>query len=200
MKEEKDFKFDKRATSYDDGFEGKLSRRFYNLLIQNVEFIEGMNLLDVGCGTGTLLKKFSGVCKINGFGIDMEENMIAEAKKKCPKMKIKIAKSEETGFENNQFDVITACMAYHHFFDKIGFANEAARILKHGGYLYIADPNFPLIIRKPLNGILKLLKITGFFGTAEEIYINFKELGFELCDVKKDKYAQVVKMKLVRCN
>lgn len=200
MKQEKDFRFGKRAESYDYGLEGKSSRRFYNLLLQNVEIIQGMKLLDVGCGTGALLKKFSEKCEINGFGIDMEENMIAEAWKKCPEMKFKVAKCEDTGFENNQFDVITACMAYHHFFSKRGFANEAARILKHGGYLYIADPNFPVIVRKPLNGILKLLKITGFFGTAEEIYNNFKEFGFEFCDVKKYKYAQVVKMKLIRCN
>ena len=32
----KDFKFDKRAAAYDEGFEGKFSQRFYNVLLNNI--------------------------------------------------------------------------------------------------------------------------------------------------------------------
>jgi len=54
--------------------------------------------------------------------------MIAEAKMKCPDVNIQVSTCEHTPFYNQQFDAITACLAYHHFADKKGFAREMARI------------------------------------------------------------------------
>ncbi len=197
MDKRQDFKFDKRAVSYDDGFEGKLSKRFYNLLLNRIEVTQGTAILDVGCGTGTILKKLSERADISGYGIDVEENMIAVAKAKCPDMQISVSTCTQTPFEDGQFDIVTACMAYHHFDDKKGFAKEAARIIKDKGYLYITDPRFPLVIRKPLNTALRIHKIAGYFGTSEEIARFFSEYGFTLVDVGFDKYAQCLKMQRV---
>ena len=36
---QKDFKFDKRAASYDVGFEGKFSQRFYSVLLTSLDLI-----------------------------------------------------------------------------------------------------------------------------------------------------------------
>jgi ubiquinone/menaquinone biosynthesis C-methylase UbiE len=197
MPENKDFKFDKRASSYDDGVEGKASGKFYRVLLEQVKAIPGMSLLDVGCGTGTILRRIADKTPIQGFGIDVEEQMILAARKKCPDMDIRVSPCEHTPFNNQQFDAITACMAYHHFSDKKGFAEEAARILKPGGAVYIADPRFPLIIRKAMNGILKLLRLEAFFGTPDETYETFRAFGFQLDGVTKDSYVQVVKMKRI---
>ncbi len=197
MNKNKDFKFDKRAASYDEGFEGKLSKRFYNLLLNRIDVKKGASVLDVGCGTGTILKRISERANINGYGIDVEENMIAEAKSKCPDMSISVSSCSQTSFKNGQFDIVTACMAYHHFDDKIGFAKEAARVLKTDGCLYITDPNFPFIIRKTMNLAFRIHKIAAHFGTSQEIAADFKEYGFELVDVGKDKYAQCVKLRKV---
>jgi len=191
----RDFKFDKRASSYDEGFEGKLSKKFYKLLLNQIELGQGATVLDVGCGTGTILKKLDELDEINGFGIDLEENMIIEAKQKCPKMDILVSTCTKTPFENNKFDIITSCMAYHHFDDKQGFAMEVSRIIKPGGYLYITDPRFPWVIRKPLNLALRLHKIAGYFGTPKEIERAFGEYGFKLVDFKYDMYAQCIKLR-----
>lgn len=195
MGKNKDFKFDKRAAAYDDGFEGSLSKRFYNLLLDRIDVGQGAAVLDVGCGTGTILKKLAERTQISGYGIDVEENMIAEARSKCPKMEISVSSCTETPFDDCQFDIITACMAYHHFDDKRGFAKEAARILKPGGHLYITDPRFPFVIRKLLNLALRIHKIAGYFGTTKEIESTFTEYGFEFVNVGYDKYAQCVKLK-----
>ena len=152
-------------------------------------------VLDVGCGTGYLLQQMSKQQEIEGYGIDIEPNMIEEARKKCPEMDILVSPCEKTPFDNNEFDVITACMAYHHFSDKEKFAEEASRILKRGGYVYIADPRFPYLVRKPINGILKLFRITGKFFTAKEITANFNRFGFELDCVNRKGIVQVIKLK-----
>ena len=191
----KDFSFKKRAARYDKGIMGMMSRKFYNLLLKTVELRDGCAVLDVGCGTGALLSMMAQKKRIRGFGIDAEENMIAEAAIKCPGMGIRQSRSENMQFDKQIFDVLTACMAYHHFIDKDGFASEAARVLKTGGALYIADPRFPAPVRGLLNTIFRLANVAGEFNGPDEIARRFGPYGFELDGVAKDGYAQVVKLR-----
>lgn len=190
--EKKDFKFDSLAEEYDDNFEGKLSKKFYNLLSKNVILNKNDRVLDVGCGTGTVLKSFSDKCEINGFGIDVEQKMISIAKEKCPKMDIRVCSCESTPFEDESFNVITACMAYHHFPNKEAFIKESYRLLKIGGKLYIADPCFPFLVRKIMNGVLSLLKVVGEFFVEKELKEQFEKFGFCEVEYKKDSFAQMI--------
>lgn len=191
-KNKKDIKFDKMATEYDEGIEGKLSKKFYGLVTENVELTENCKVLDVGCGTGTILKRLNDKCVIDGYGIDVEENMLSEAREKCPTMNIRLCSCDDTPFESDSFDVIVACMAFHHFPDKIAFAKEAARILKTGGKLYIADPKFPLPVRKVINTALSIHKVVGEFYKFEEIAEIITPHGFEQIGYESDAYAQIV--------
>ena len=192
MSEKKDFKFDKKAEKYDDSYEGKLSEKFYTLVNENVQLTDGMTVLEMGCGTGTILHRLSRRCSISGYGIDVEEKMLEQARKKCPDMQIINCSCDNTPFEDSSFDVIVACMAYHHFPDKDGFSKECARLLKKGGRLYIADPKLPLPIRKVLNTALDIHKINGRIYTADEMNANFSEYGFKRTFDKSDAYAQII--------
>jgi ubiquinone/menaquinone biosynthesis C-methylase UbiE len=194
-KKEKEFSFSSRASKYDDGLEGKASQKFYNLLLREIKLRPGIAILDVGCGTGKLLSKFANTCEINGYGIDVEENMIHEAKAKNMNMQFDVSRCDAMPFAGETFDVVTACMAYHHFDNKQGFIKEAARVLKADGVLYIADPIFPWIVRKVLNRILKIFRVVGEFYTAKEIENQFAENGFITERFAVDGYAQVIKLK-----
>jgi len=194
--EKKDLDFGKRAHKY-DGSWGRILSRFYRLLLKQVKLSPDMTILDVGCGTGIMLRKMADSCPIIGYGIDMEENMIKEAQHKCPEMNIQISRCEETPFEDNTFDTIIACLAYHHFSDREGFAKESARILKPGGSLYIADPHYPKIIRKLMNAFFNHRRIAGGFYTPDEIFEDLAAFGFEPDGYVFDGLAQVVKLKLV---
>lgn len=193
-KAQRDFSFSKRAASYDEGFEGKLSKRFYKLLQNEVQLCAGMRVLDVGCGTGALLKGLCGKGNIDAYGIDVDANMLSVAVRECPACSFRQAPGEKIPFADQSFDVLTACMAYHHFPDKEGFAREAARVLRPGGVLYIADPRFPFVIRKGLNGASRLFRVTGAFFTAAEIADKFSEYGFSFSGAAYDGYAQTVKL------
>ncbi|MDO5559225.1 MAG: class I SAM-dependent methyltransferase [Oscillospiraceae bacterium] len=192
MNIKKDIKFDKRACKYDDDYEGKLSEKFYCFVTDNVVLKPNYKILDAGCGTGTILRRLNDKCAVDSYGIDVEENMLKEAREKCPGMSIQLCSCDNTPFEDNTFDVITACMAYHHFPDKQGFVKEAARILKSGGTLYIADPKFPLPIRKVINTALNVHNIVGEFHNAQEIAELTAPYGFYQTGYKSDAYAQIV--------
>jgi len=195
MGELKDIDFGKRASSYDDGIEGWASKKFYNLLLREVKLEPGASILDVGCGTGALLSKFAGECDIKGYGIDISEKMIEQARRKCPQMTFQIARCDEIPFADQTFDIMTSCMAYHHYDNKEGFAKEAARVLKPGGVLYIADPRFPWLVRKSMNGIFRLFRIAGAFDKPQEIEARFTNSGFTGAGFVLDGFAQLVRLK-----
>ena len=191
----KDFDFSKFAATYDDGTMGKASKRFYNLLLREAEIEPGAKVLDVGCGTGTVLKSLSCKTDIDGYGTDIEENMLAEARKKCPHMSFTLASCDNLPFDNGTFDCLISCMAFHHFINKDGFAKEAARIMKPGGVLYIADPRFPWLIRKVINGFFRLIRIEAAFYNSQEIESRFAKCGFVGIGTATHGYAQLIKLK-----
>ena len=182
----RDIKFNKRASVYDVQFEGRLSKKAYLLITKTIELSPGDKILDVGCGTGTILKKLNDKCSIEGFGIDIEEKMIEQAKIKCPKMKIQRCDCSNTPFENEAFDSVVACMTFHHFYDQLAFAKEVSRILRKGGKLYIADPKFPALLRKIINLILLRHNLAGKLNTNQEITQIFSPYGL----VKKEKKSE----------
>ena len=99
----KDFKFDKRAEKYDDHFEGKLSKVFYQLIYENIDLPDSTEVLDVGCGTGTILKGLAQNHNIKGHGIDVEPAMIKIAKEKCVGMDIQLCSCDSTPFADGTF-------------------------------------------------------------------------------------------------
>ena len=197
MNDKRDFRFDNKAEKYDDSYEGRLSEKFYDLVTENVRLTEDMAVLEMGCGTGTILYRLSQKCPIRGFGIDVEEKMLEQARKKCPDMQMIGCSCDDTPFGDGSFDVIVACMAYHHFPDKDSFSKECARLLKKGGRLYIADPKLPLPIRKAVNTALEIHKINGKVYTADEVADNFAGYGFCRAFDRCDGYAQLVCMERI---
>lgn len=190
-----DFDFSKRAAKYDSGIEGKVSRKFYDAVLAQVDIKPGSNVLDVGCGTGYLLRKMRQQADFAGYGIDVEAEMISVANQACPDMDIQLSSCDATPFEDNMFDVVAACMAYHHFGNKEGFVQEVSRIIKTGGVLHIADPCFPLVIRKAINILARLFKKTGAFFSPEELVAQFALFGFEKQAVYRKGFVQVVALK-----
>ncbi|HEX3028026.1 MAG TPA: class I SAM-dependent methyltransferase [Clostridia bacterium] len=147
--------YNKIASNYDETFDGKYTLEFKLQLSNVVRLENGYRVLDVACGNGTLLKLLSDKKQIQAYGVDISENMLNEAKKKFPEMVFAYANSSELPFESDFFDAITVSAAFHHFTEPEKFLSEAWRILKRGGYLYIADPYFPPVIRQITNLILR---------------------------------------------
>jgi len=107
------FAYNNKADNYNDTFDGKFTKRFKDLLCKNMVLEKGTNVLDVACGNGTLLKMLSTKNEIHGYGIDISDKMISNAKKNCNDMTFKVAGCEDIPFKNDFFEAITVCAAYH---------------------------------------------------------------------------------------
>ena len=181
-------KFDKYARDYDAGWRGTKSARFYDDLIAALDIRPGDAVLDVGCGTGTVLHYIGSKTEIQGYGLDVSPDMLAVAREKNPGMDFRLGDCGRLPYDDNSMDVVMACMAYHHFPDQRRFREEARRVLKPDGKLYVCDPRFPWIARSLLNACFKE---AGFRSTKRNA-LDFRESGFRMIDMVRDKYVQVL--------
>jgi SAM-dependent methyltransferase len=99
----------------------------------------GVKLLDMGCGTGFLLKlaepHFDQL-----QGVDITPAMLEQVDLSSGKISLHCGPVEETPFEAGAFDVVTAYSFMDHLFDLRPFMAEVYRVLKPGGLFY-ADQN-----------------------------------------------------------
>jgi len=107
----------------------------------------GEQVLDVGCGTGTLAIEVQSRVGRAGrvFGIDPGTQQIARARAKAARrnlpIEFQIGVIEQLPFPDQAFDVVLSTLMMHHLptsLKRQGLA-EIARVLKPGGRLVIAD-------------------------------------------------------------
>lgn len=96
-------------------------------------------ILDVGCGTGRLLRaageRFPGA---RLEGIDAAEGMIEQAKA-AGGANFQVATAEHLPFPSAEFDLVFSTMTFHHWADQPQGIAEIARVLKPGGRWVLAD-------------------------------------------------------------
>lgn len=100
-------------------------------------------ILDVGCGTGRLLRAaretFPGA---RLEGVDAAEGMIEQAKASQAaddRTTFQVATAEKLPFPDAQFDLVFSTMTFHHWADQQKAMGEVARVLKPGGRWVLAD-------------------------------------------------------------
>jgi len=98
----------------------------------------GERLLDVGCGSGSMLKQMQslGWCV---EGVDVDPIALENAKSKG--LKVRLGKLEDQMYLNNCFDAITMSHLIEHVYDPLQLLRECHRILKPSGHLLVVTPN-----------------------------------------------------------
>ncbi len=100
--------------------------------------------LDLGTGAGhTAAALAEHAAQV--VGLDVSGGMLREARKHYsgPNLEFIQAPAESTGLASESFDLITARHTLHHHLDLTATLAEAARLLKPGGRLVIADETTP---------------------------------------------------------
>ncbi len=112
-------------------------RRLHNLLTN------GCEVLDVGCGTGSLLAKMKQAYPKSSFtGIDPSEKAVAIARKKVLPLRIIKQDGESMAFEN-EFDIIYLGESLYAARDKRKVVSNCWRALTPGGTIAIVEGLLP---------------------------------------------------------
>lgn len=150
-------KYTRLASDYDTRWS------FYNEAtvrhtLARLETGRNMSVLDVGCGTGNLLKTIAETRPaINLSGIEPTEAMLDIARRKLgAEVSLKQGVAENIPHENNSFDMIISNSMFHYIQTPGLFLEEAIRILKPGGQIIITDWCYDFITSKINNLMLRL--------------------------------------------
>jgi ubiquinone/menaquinone biosynthesis C-methylase UbiE len=136
------------------------------------------SLLDVGCGTGTLLALAhdAGMCC---YGIDTSEGMLRQARAKVPQAELKIASFYQIPYARESFDYVVESHALSGLRIDTGRAlAEMLRVCKIGGQIRLADYGVPATE----NWITRITtRLGAIIGDYPQDYTRlFQMLGYSL--------------------
>ncbi len=156
QEEESGVDFDETTPDYEDAvdrsvsFTGRDSAFFARRKVEILEDIvrprlgslQGLALLDVGCGTGTTDRHFAPrVRKLHG--VDVSEEMLVQAQHHVPKAKFSWYDGEKLPFADKTFDVVVAICVLHHVpvSKRFKMVSEMVRVTRPEGIVAVFEHN-----------------------------------------------------------
>lgn len=111
--------------------------RFLELALQKIGLSKDKLILDVGCGTGAIIKKLN-EAGYKAQGVDVSE----EALKYCRQKGLQVIQggADRLPFADNYFDAVISLDMLEHLKDDRKAVEEISRVIKPGGYLIITVP------------------------------------------------------------
>jgi ubiquinone/menaquinone biosynthesis C-methylase UbiE len=183
--------FDKAARSYDESQLTKsYQRRVQTLVINRMDIQKGMNILDIGCGTGwgviDIALKLGGTGKV--VGLDISEGMIEQAKHNLAQfsfsnVELRVGSAHSLDYDN-LFDYVLSTNAYHHFEDKEEIFSKVRNALRHRGIFILQDICDDYLAMKMLDLIGKIgEKAHVGSTTSQELRNLFVSTGFSNVEI-----------------
>jgi ubiquinone/menaquinone biosynthesis C-methylase UbiE len=137
--------FDERAASYESGRHGQLhqeiSDRVVELALSRVP--AARRVLDVGCGTGYVLRQFAARLPSAGefLGVDPAPKMIdvARAASSDERLNFMRGTAELLPAGESAYDLVVSTTSFDHWTDQAAGIRECARALAPGGTLVLTD-------------------------------------------------------------
>lgn len=111
-------------------------------IIPEMDLDDGLRILDVGCGNGTLifvLANFLPNCEFHGVDSSGKQIKKCIRKNKYDNIKFLQAEAEKLPFDDEYFDFITCANTIHLLPQRVRAIDEMYRVLKPGGNLYLLE-------------------------------------------------------------
>lgn len=132
--------YDRLAPRYDQRWRRYLDLSL-NATLARLPLSGGEVLLDVGCGTGELLRRLrTRAPSLSLIGLDVSAAMLAVARKKLPdEVRLLRAAADNLPLAPSGCNVVTLTSALHHLPRPAAALAEIRRVLKPGGRLILTD-------------------------------------------------------------
>lgn len=120
----------------------------------------GVRVLDCGCGPGSITLGIAArVGRAETIGVDMDPGQIATATKLAaergiPNVSFRQASAYELPFPDASFDAVFSHALFEHLADPLQAARECLRVLKPGGAIGVATPDWGGFIVEPMTAEL----------------------------------------------
>lgn len=103
------------------------------------------SVLDVGCGTGRLLRQARAYYWPDAqlIGVDPAPGMIETAQRLTPDAIFLSGTAEALPLEDSSVDLALSTISFHHWHDQAAGIREIARVLRPGGCFLLVDMSFP---------------------------------------------------------
>lgn len=152
--------FDRCAPSWDAGL--VRNEAVIATILDNADIRQGMDVLDVACGTGVLFPDYlkRGVASLTA--IDISPEMVKLAQEKFPQVRVLCGDVEATEFEH-PFDRIVIYNAFPHFPNPSRLLEHLAESVKAGGRLTVA------------HGLSRAQLVHHHSGSASRVSIDLPE-------------------------
>jgi ubiquinone/menaquinone biosynthesis C-methylase UbiE len=119
-------------------------RRVIRLVAGQVDRTAPACVLDIGCGTGRLLRRAGRRWpEARLLGLDPAEGMIERARVLTPTAEFLNGQGEEIPLPDSSVDVAFSTISFHHWEDQAKGVREVARILRPRGLFCLADGTLP---------------------------------------------------------
>lgn len=102
------------------------------------------SVLDIGCGSGRLLRKAHNYWpEAQLSGVDPAQAMLEVARQLTPDARFFEGSGEALPLEDATIDLALSTISFHHWHDQAAGVREVARVLRPGGSFLLADFSLP---------------------------------------------------------
>jgi ubiquinone/menaquinone biosynthesis C-methylase UbiE len=146
---------------------------------------DGLRLLDLGCGTGYHMARYSK----RGFelaGVDGSEEMLKEARAANPGVEFRQSDVDQIPYADNSFDFILCIEVLRYLPDPSRSIREMARVLRPGGVCLVTaapllNSNGYWFVNRFANLFPagNLVRLKQFFTTSGKLRSQFTNAGFD---------------------
>lgn len=139
--------FDRWGSTYERSW---MQQRLFDpvhsaVLHQAASRFKPASVLDIGCGSGRLLRKAHEYWpEAQLSGVDPAQGMLEIARQLTPEARISLGSGEALPLEDASIDQALSTISFHHWQDQAAGLREVARVLRPGGSFLLADFTIPI--------------------------------------------------------